>query len=63
MKYGVIVCPKCKKVKAVNLRFDTTRCFFCNKVITLKRVKIIFMSNNQLEISKEIGNINAELMK
>ena len=63
MEYGIIVCPKCKKVKAVDLRFDSTKCFFCNKVITLKKVKIIFKSNNQLEISKEIGKINAELMR
>jgi hypothetical protein len=62
MKYGVIVCPKCKKVKAVELKNKSTKCFFCNKQITIKKVKILFKSNFQEEIRNVIGQINEELM-
>ena len=63
MRYGVIVCPKCKKVKAVDLTNKTTKCFFCNKIITIKKMKILFKSNHQEEIRQAIGQINAELLK
>ena len=62
MKYGVIVCPKCKKVKAVNLNYKSTKCFFCKKQILLNKVKILFKSNHQEEIRYAIGQINAELI-
>ena len=62
MKYGVIVCPKCKKVKAVDLKNKSTKCFFCKKQIALKKVKILFKSNFQEEIRNAIGQINEELM-
>jgi hypothetical protein len=62
MRYGVIVCPKCKKVKAVDLNNKSTKCFFCKKQIMLNKVKILFKSNRQEEIRTAIGQINAELM-
>ncbi len=63
MKFGVIVCPNCKKVKAVDLTYQTTRCIRCNRVINLKKVKILYKSNSQEQIRQVIGKINAELMR
>jgi len=61
MKYGVIVCPKCKKSKAVILSNKTTRCNRCGKIITLKKIRILFMTNSEQEIKNNIYNINKEL--
>jgi hypothetical protein len=63
MKYGVIVCPKCRKVKAVDLNYKSTKCFFCNKTIIISKTKIIFESNKLDKIRHVIGQINAELME
>ena len=62
MRFGVIVCPKCRKVKAVDLSFKTTRCTKCNKFINIKKIKILYKSDSQEKIRQVIGKINAELM-
>ena len=62
MRFGVIVCTNCKKVKAVDLSFQTTKCIKCNKVINLKNVKILYKSNSQEQIREAIGKINVKLM-
>ena len=62
MRYGVIVCPNCKKVKAIDLNFNSTRCFNCNKLLKFNKIKIIFKSNSQQEIRSVIGKTNEKLM-
>ena len=61
MKYGVIVCPRCKNVKGVDISHKTTRCFRCGKTITLEQVKILFETNSEVELRNYIGLVNAEL--
>ena len=61
MKYGVIVCPNCKQVKGVELRYKSTNCIKCNKSIKLDKVKILFETNSNEELSRAIGLINADL--
>ncbi|MDH7507279.1 MAG: hypothetical protein QHH15_05810 [Candidatus Thermoplasmatota archaeon] len=63
MRYGVIVCPRCRNSKVVDLSFKTTTCFRCNKKITLNKVRILFESNSEKEIRKAIGLINVKLHK
>jgi ribosome-associated translation inhibitor RaiA len=60
-KYGIIVCPKCKKPKAVELYVKKTKCFSCNKNISLDDSVIIHKSNSLKEIQNAIGLLNAEL--
>ena len=60
MKYGVVVCPKCRKPKAVILSFKTSKCINCNSVIHLEKVNIIYKSNSGSEVRSVIGLINAE---
>ena len=60
MKYGVIVCPRCKQVKGVELQFNSTKCTRCNKLITITKVKILFKTNSKEELSYRIGMINAD---
>ena len=63
MRFGIIVCPKCRKVKAVDLSFKTTKCIKCNKIICIDKVKILYKSNSQEQIRQMIGKINVELMR
>ena len=60
-KFGIIVCPNCRKVKAVNLSVKKTKCFNCNKTLDLKKTVIIYKSNSRQEITNAIGLLNAEL--
>tara|TARA_B100000482_G_scaffold171700_1_gene138680 strand:+ start:262 stop:471 length:210 start_codon:yes stop_codon:yes gene_type:complete len=48
--YGVICCPKCRFVTAVDLKFKTKKCIKCNYNINLKKVRVIFKTedNNKL---------------
>ncbi|OUX34126.1 MAG: hypothetical protein CBE24_01515 [bacterium TMED264] len=50
--YGVICCPKCRFVTAVDLKFKTKKCIKCNYNINLKKVRVIFKTedNNELGI-------------
>jgi len=45
MIYGVIVCPKCKKVKGVDLSKKTTKCPRCRKILTIDKLKIFSERN------------------
>ena len=51
--YGIICCPKCRFVTAVDLKFKTKRCIKCNYSINLKKVRIIFKTGD----TSEIGNL------
>ena len=61
MKYGIIVCPRCRNSKVVDLFYKTTTCFRCNKKIDLSKVKILYKSNSQAEIRDAISIINVNL--
>jgi hypothetical protein len=61
MKYGVVVCPKCRQVKGVELRHKSTKCIRCNKKIDIDKVKIMFETNNEEKLRNAIGLLNAEL--
>jgi len=63
MKFGIIVCPKCRNSKVVDLSHKTTICFRCNKKIDLNKVKIFYKSNSDQEIRKILGLINVKLSK
>jgi len=60
-KFGIIVCPNCKKPKIVSLSVKQTKCFSCNKTLFLQKSKIIYKSNSQEEIRNAIGLLNAEI--
>jgi len=62
-QYGIIVCPRCRQVKSADLIFKTTKCIRCNKIINLKKIKIIFKDSSQENVRQVIGKINNELHK
>ncbi|MFA5102454.1 MAG: hypothetical protein WC525_04825 [Candidatus Thermoplasmatota archaeon] len=61
MRFGVIVCPKCKQVKAVQLSSKTTKCIRCGTILTLKKLKIFYETDSQEQLRQMIGVLNAEM--
>jgi len=61
MRFGVIVCPKCKRAKGVDLSYKTTKCIKCNKTLEIKGMKILYKTNSEIELRQKLGLINAEL--
>ena len=61
MKYGVIVCPKCKKAKGINLTRKTTKCNRCNKVLIINKIKIFYKTDSEQKMRQAIGLINAKM--
>ena len=61
MKFGVIVCPKCKKTKAIELSYKTTKCIRCGKVLAIEKLKILYKTDSEQKLRQTIGLINAEL--
>ncbi len=61
MKFGVIVCSKCKKVKGVDLASKTTKCHRCGKILTINKLKIFYKTDSQEKLQQAIGLKNAEL--
>jgi len=57
--YGVICCPKCRFVAAVDLKFKTKKCIKCNYNINLKKVRVIFKT----EDNNELGNLIKDTRK
>ena len=60
MRLGVIVCPKCKKVKGVDLSSKTTKCPRCGKVLTIDKLKIFYKTDSQEKLQQAIGLLNAK---
>ena len=57
--YGVICCPKCRFVTAVDLKFKTKKCIKCNYNINLRKVRVIFKT----EDNNELGNLIKDTRK
>ena len=60
MIYGVIVCPKCKKVKGVDLSKKTTKCPRCRKILTIDKLKIFYKTTHREKLQNAIGLMNAK---
>ncbi len=61
MRFGIIVCPKCKRTKAVDLFSKTTKCIGCGRILKLKELRILYRTNSQQELRRALGLINAEM--
>ena len=61
MKFGVVVCPRCKKAKGTILSYKTTKCNRCGKVLDLGKIKILYKTNSEQKLRHSLGLINAEL--
>ena len=60
MKFGIIICPKCKNPKAIDLFHKSTTCPRCNKKIIISKVRILHKTNNRGDLHYIIGVLNSE---
>ena len=58
--YGVVVCSRCKKARAVNLSQKTSTCE-CGSRIPIQRSKAYFESGSQREVAEAVRQMNARL--
>jgi hypothetical protein len=61
MKFGILVCPKCKKAKVVILSYKTTRCHGCGKVFKIDKIKILYRTDSEKKLKHSLGLINAKI--
>ena len=57
--YGVICCPKCRFVTGVDLQFKSKKCIKCNYNINIKKVRVIFKTEDK----NELGNLIKDTRK
>ena len=58
--YGVLVCPRCKRAKGVNLDRKTTTCA-CGFTIRVAPARIRARAESAREIVSLVGEVNAEM--
>jgi len=61
MRFGIVVCPKCRKAKAVDLSCKTTKCVGCNYIIYLDKVRVVYKTDSPQKLRQVIGKTNAEM--
>jgi len=61
MRFGVIVCPKCKHVKGVALSSKKTKCIHCGKTLQVSTLKIFYETDSKEKLRQMIGVLNAEM--
>ena len=62
MKFGVIQCITCGKAFGIALRFKTTTCPYCYKILKIKQNTIKFQSNSEADLTDIIGDINNKVL-
>jgi hypothetical protein len=58
--FGVVVCSRCGKARAVNLSQKTSTCE-CGSRIPIQRSKAYFESDSQREVAEAVRQMNAQL--
>ncbi len=58
--YGVVVCPRCKRAKGVDLKQKTTTCM-CGFEIHVSPARVKARATTPRELAPLVGQVNAEL--
>jgi Domain of unknown function (DUF1922) len=58
--YGVVVCPRCKRAKGVNLKQQTTTCA-CGFEIRVVSARIRARAESARELAPLVGQVSAEI--
>ena len=61
MKYGIVVCPKCRSAKGVILTNKTTKCNRCSKTLVFEKMRILYKTDSQQKLRSFLGLVNAEI--
>ena len=62
MKFGVVLCPRCKTAKGIRLNTKTSRCAKCGKNIDLKKAQVLCRVNSERQLSKVVMEYNKSIM-
>jgi DNA-directed RNA polymerase subunit RPC12/RpoP len=58
--YGVVVCSRCEKARAVDLRQKTATCE-CGSRIMIQRSRVYFKSDSQGDVAEAVRQMSARL--
>lgn len=61
MRYGIVVCPNCRKAKGFEMKSKTTKCPICGKTLKIENLKMFYRTDSQEKMRKAIGLINANI--
>ena len=61
MRYGVIVCPRCKRARGILLTNKTTTCSHCGKKFKTQGLKVYYKTDSVKELAAAVGGINESL--
>lgn len=62
MKFGVVLCPRCKTAKGIRLNAKTSRCSKCGKNIDLKKAQVLYRVSSERQLSKVVMEYNKKIM-
>ena len=61
MKFGVVVCPKCRNAKGVNLDAKSSKCNRCNKSLNPRKLKVFYRTDTESDLIHGVARVNAEI--
>lgn len=61
MRFGAIVCPRCKKARGIILTSKTTTCPHCSKKYRTKDLRVHYKTDSAKELAAAVGELNALL--
>lgn len=62
-EYGVVVCPRCEKARAVNLSHTTVTCQRCGKRFKLRTRKVLYRADDAREAAAAVADVNRQLQE
>jgi hypothetical protein len=62
-RYGVVVCSNCKHSWGIDLSHKNSKCTKCNKIYSVKKLKILYRTSNLKELQKAIAKIQEKIIK
>lgn len=60
MRYGVVACPRCKRVQAVETRHAAASCRGCGKRFELGGRKLLFSTDDERLVPQAVGRLAAQ---
>lgn len=61
MRFGVVACAHCRRVQAVELRFERVRCVACRKPFGLKERRYFYRGDEDAVAQATVARVSAQL--
>ena len=63
MKFGVVLCPRCKTARGVRLESKTATCAKCSKKMNLEKAMVLCKVNSEYEVAQAVMEYNKKQME